>query len=154
MKSLALVLALLPTALVAQSATRPEPVLRGSGAFLALSVPDLGASVIWYGEKLGLAVVQRPPKQGPAAVAILEGGGLIVELIQYDGSAPRVPADPLLTQGFFKAGLIVDDLPRALETLRGRGVEVAFGPFPARDGQRANAILRDNAGNLIQVFGK
>ena len=35
-----------------------------------------------------------------------------------------------------------------------RGAEIAFGPFPARDGQRANLIVRDNAGNLIQFFGK
>jgi hypothetical protein len=28
-----------------------------------------------------------------------------------------------------------------------------FGPYPARPGQRANVIVRDNAGNLIQCFG-
>ena len=36
--------------------------------------------------------------------------------------------------------------------LRARGVEIAFGPFPARENQRANVLIRDNAGNLIQIF--
>jgi len=41
-----------------------------------------------------------------------------------------------------------------LEVLRARWVDIAMGPFPARGGQRANVIVRDNAGNLIQLFGK
>ena len=53
---------------------------------------------------------------------------------------------------FFKAGIIVDDLDATLARLRERGVPIASGPFPARDGQRANATIRDNAGNFIQLF--
>jgi hypothetical protein len=56
--------------------------------------------------------------------------------------------------GYFKAGIVVDDYDTTLEALRARGVEIAMGPFPARPGQRANVIVRDNAGNLIQFFGK
>jgi hypothetical protein len=29
-----------------------------------------------------------------------------------------------------------------------------MGPFPAHDGQRANVIIRDNAGNYLQLFAK
>jgi hypothetical protein len=28
-----------------------------------------------------------------------------------------------------------------------------LGPFPPRKDQRANALIQDNAGNLIQFFG-
>jgi hypothetical protein len=56
--------------------------------------------------------------------------------------------------GVFKAGVIVEDFDRVIAQLRTRGVEIAFGPFPARDKQRANAIVRDNAGNLIQFIAK
>ena len=56
--------------------------------------------------------------------------------------------------GLFKAGVVVDDFDKTLATLRSRGVEFAFGPFPARPNQRANVLIKDNAGNLIQIFGK
>jgi hypothetical protein len=59
-----------------------------------------------------------------------------------------------LVHGFFKAGIVVDDFDKTLSALKARGVEIAIGPFPARGDQRANVIVKDNAGNLIQIFGK
>jgi hypothetical protein len=56
--------------------------------------------------------------------------------------------------GLVKAGIIVDNFEDVLAAFRARRVEVAYGPFPARQKQRANVIVRDNAGNLIQVFGR
>lgn len=50
-------------------------------------------------------------------------------------------------------GVIVSDFEKTLSTLKERGADIAFGPFPARPGQRANVIVRDNAGNLIQGKG-
>ena len=89
---------------------------------------------------------------------MLEGGGLIVE-VHNPKAVPLRTAAPGLTHttlvhGIFKAGLIVDDYEQTLAALRARGVDIAMGPFPARDGQRANVIIRDNAGNLLQLFGK
>lgn len=135
-----------------------RPVFETRGAFVALSVADLDASTRWYAEKLGLTVVTRPPKQEKSAVAVLEGGGLIVELLQRDDASPLRQLAPsataaYLVHGMFKAGMIVDDLNATLTALRARGVEIAMGPFPASKEQRANAIIRDNAGNLIQFFG-
>jgi catechol 2,3-dioxygenase-like lactoylglutathione lyase family enzyme len=123
------------------------------GAFFALSVADLGTSARWYEEKLGLAIVMRVPLQNGIGVTVLEGGGLTVELVQNDQARPPA-GDPQLVHGYFKSGFVVKDLERTLAVLRERGVEVAFGPFPASDTQRANVILRDNAGNLIQLFGR
>lgn len=124
-----------------------SPVARG--AFLAFFVPDLEASVTWYQEKLGLEVVDRPAGSETAKVAILEGRGLIVELIQLKDAKPRAEG---YQQGIFKAGAIVDDYDTVLATLKEKKVEIAFGPFPARGKQRANVIIRDNSGNLIQFF--
>ena len=134
------------------------PSFTARGAFFALSVADLDASVKWYAEKLGLAVVRRVPRQDHSAVAVLEGGGLIVELIQRDDARPLAAAAPgvtapYLVHGLFKVGLIIDDFDKTLATLRQRGVDIAIGPFPARGDQRANVIIRDNGGNLIQIFG-
>ena len=47
---------------------------------------------------------------------------------------------------------VPEDPKKTLGKLAERGVPVAFGPFPAQGNQRANAIIRDNAGNLIQLF--
>jgi hypothetical protein len=62
--------------------------------------------------------------------------------------------EPVLTQGFVKAGVVVDDFDGTLAMLRSKGVSMAFGPFLARAGQRANVIVRDLEGNLIQFFGR
>ena len=130
-----------------------------SGTFFALSVPDLDASVAWYSAKLGLKTARTMSGPDGGRVAILEGSGLIVELVQLPKAQPLSQAAPSVRDrpylhGIFKAGLIVDDFDAVVAGLKARDVEIAFGPFPARDGQRANLIVRDNAGNLIQFFGK
>ena len=135
-----------------QSDSSRTPVLGDvRGAFMALSVPDLAASRRWYVEKLGLRPTLEIPPSNGGAVVVLEGRGLIVELVQLDSAVART-GSPERVHGYFKAGLVVDDLSAVLSELRRRGVDVAFGPYPARDGQRANAIIHDNAGNWIQLF--
>ena len=121
------------------------------GAFLALSVSDLESSVTWYRDKLGLEVVDRP-STGDVKVAILEGGGLIVELIQHHEAKARGGADAYLQHGIFKSGVVVDDFDGLVAMLREKKADIAYGPFPARGKQRANLIVRDNAGNMIQFF--
>ncbi len=138
---------------------RPEPAFVTQGAFIALSVPDVDASAKWYSEKLGLTIQKRIPRNNGVAAAILEGGGLIVEILQPDAAVPLNSLSPRPTStinvhGIFKAGMIVDDYEGALKRLRERGVQVAMGPFPANGDQRANVIIRDNSGNLIQLFAK
>ena len=162
MKTICLLLSLtLPAAARGQAAapSAEPPFQAATGAFFALSVADVRASVKWYSEKLGLKVVMEAPKQGKVAVTVLEGRGLIVELIQHDEALPLSKAAPAapdrqLVHGVFKAGVIVEDFDRTVAELRARGVEIAYGPFPARDRQRANVIVRDNSGTLIQFFGK
>ena len=136
----------------------PPPPIVTKGAFIGLSVKDVEASVAWYTEKLGLAVVARPAKIEKSTAVILEGGGLIVELMQHDDAVSLGTAAPAITRnylvhGVFKAGIIVDDFEATLAQLKARGVEIAIGPFPATKDQRANAIVRDNAGNFLQFFG-
>ncbi len=121
------------------------------GAFLALFVPDLESSVTWYRDKLGLKVVDRPAASETVNVAILEGRGLIVELIQHKDAKPK-PAD-VMHHGMFKGGVVVDDFEALVAMLKAAKVDIAYGPFPAREKQRANLLIRDNNGNLIQFFG-
>jgi catechol 2,3-dioxygenase-like lactoylglutathione lyase family enzyme len=138
--------------------TAAPPLATTRGAFIGISVANLDASVRWYTEKLGLAVVMRPPKIEKSTAVILEGGGLIVELMHHDDAVPLRTAAPSITRnylvhGIFKAGIIVDDFDKAIAELRARNVTIAIGPFPANADQPANAIIRDNEGNYIQLFG-
>jgi catechol 2,3-dioxygenase-like lactoylglutathione lyase family enzyme len=135
-----------------------EARFKATGAFFALSVADMQASAKWYSEKLGLKVVMEEPKRAGSAVTVLEGGGLIVELIQDDNALPLSQAAPASTRresvhGLFKGGALVEDFEQTVAMLRARAVEIAYGPFAARENQRANVIIRDNSGNLIQFFG-
>jgi catechol 2,3-dioxygenase-like lactoylglutathione lyase family enzyme len=134
---------------------KPEPPITAlDGALFALSVADLDASSRWYSEKLGLETALSVPPSGGVAVTVLEGGGLIVELVHHDNAvqAGCAATDPALCHGLFKVGVLVKDLDKTLQRLSARGVPVAYGPFPAQPNQRANAIIRDNAGNLIQLL--
>ena len=139
---------------------RVAPAFTASGStFFALSVADLAATSRWYQEKLGLRPLLQLPKRGADEGVVLGGAGLLVELIARAGSRPLRAVDAAITHdldvhGFFKVGFFVDDLDAALATLRARGVEIAFGPFPARAEQPANVGFRDREGNLIQVFGR
>ena len=122
------------------------------GAFFALSVADIESSSKWYEEKLGLAVDMRT-KSGKTSVMVLSGNGLTVELLRHD-EATDLGKDALLVHGILKAGLVVENLDKTLEELKARNVQIAYGPYPARNGAMANFIIKDNAGNLIQFFGK
>lgn len=146
-KSIAILTCIIAAQLAAQ------PAMTATGAFFALSVADVKASAQWYQEKLGLKITMQTPKADKTAVIVLEGGGLIVELVERDDAAPGA-ADPIMVHGIIKAGVILDDFDKTLATLNERHVPIAFGPYPAKGNQRANVIIKDNSGNLIQFFGK
>jgi len=141
------------------AATRTlPPAVTATGAFAALSVRDVAAGARWYSEKLDMRVVMSMPKQNGVAVTVLEGSGLIVELIQNDEARALSQAAPsvkerVLVHGPFKMGAVVADFDGTVALLKARGVEIAYGPYPARPDQRANVIVKDNEGNLIQFFG-
>jgi catechol 2,3-dioxygenase-like lactoylglutathione lyase family enzyme len=146
----------LPAVASAQSTGEP-PFSAVSGAFFAVSVPDLDASIRWYSERLGLKVMSRFPEQNQVAGALLAGGGLEVELLRHEQAVlPKDAAEmssKVRVLGIMKAGFRVDNFDRTVAALRVRGVEIVMGPYPARRDQRANVLIRDNTGNLIQIFG-
>jgi catechol 2,3-dioxygenase-like lactoylglutathione lyase family enzyme len=137
-------------------ATGDPPFTAVEGAFFALSVQDLDASARWYAEKFDLKAGAKS-SFGDASSVLLSGHGLEIELLSFRNSvAQRNPFDPNEKErprGIVKVGFRVRHLDATLAALRARGVDVMLGPFPPRRDQRANAVLRDNAGNLIQIFG-
>lgn len=133
--------------------------MTGASGFFALSVADLAGSERWYAEKFGMTTLMRIPKQNGIEVAVLGSGNFLVELVANDAARNLAPGDAaandrVLLRGPFKVGLIVDAFDAAVAALRSRGAEIAFGPFPASGSQKANVIVKDNSGNLIQVIGR
>ena len=155
MKTMCLALLLLALPSLAHPQTAP---IRATGSFFALTVDSLDAATRWYEEKLGLRVVLRVLRGAHPGVVVLEGDGLMVELLEEVGAPDpdrRPPGRGMgpRESGLFKAGFFVEDFDGTIATLRARGVRIAIGPFPARRDQRANAIFEDHAGNLVQVLG-
>ena len=102
-----------PAALQAQrqDTTSARPLFHTTGSAFAVSVSDLKASTAWYVEKLGLAVTMRVPRNEAtrAAVVVLQGGGLLVELVQHDDAVSVAPLRSgsqagTALHGFFKVG--------------------------------------------------
>lgn len=148
-------LMLLP-APTAQASTEPPPFAAVTAGYVALSVADLDASAEWYRTKLSLRVVKErsASPDGKATATILAGEGLIVELVHHVDATPHPAGAAHLVRGFFKAGIVVNDLDAALRELERRHVTIRFRPFADEAlGYRTFAIA-DNEGNIVQFFGK
>lgn len=155
----ALLLCLIAPGLAAAQASSSTPLLSTTGAFFALSVADIEASERWYRETLGLAVIMKMPRTDAtkSAATVLQGGGLTVELVKHDdavalGSVLPASRGALYLHGIFKVGVVVENYEAVLARIRARRVPIAIGPFPSRPDQPANFMIRDNAGNYIQIF--
>jgi catechol 2,3-dioxygenase-like lactoylglutathione lyase family enzyme len=129
------------------------------GAFFAISVADVATMSRWYQDKLGLRVLSsgEAPNQ-IAKFAILDGNGLLIELIQHTKASDRGAVAPSATDaymihGFFKAGMVVDHLDAIYAALKRQGVPIAHDLMPAKDVPMRSFAVRDPEGNLLQFFG-
>ena len=133
--------------------------ISASGSFFALSVADLDASAKWYSEVFDMKTTMHVPMQNGNEVTVLQGKGLTVELIHSDSAVSLSTIAPKSNgafgvYGLVKAGILVDDFAATLDALHAKHAAIAFGPFPERPDQKANVIIRDNAGNLIQIIAR
>ena len=127
-----------------------------SPVFLALSVPDLDASIAWYTEMLDLTAT-RLPEAPQAKVALLRGNGLFVELIEHAQAfdlQTRVPEGEkrYLVHGLFKAGFFVQDLDATVDRLERRGARFKGEAFNDPVARVRSILLLDNNDNVIQLF--
>jgi catechol 2,3-dioxygenase-like lactoylglutathione lyase family enzyme len=136
-----------------QPAATGVPAFTAQGAFVAIVVTDLDASVHWYESNLGLHFVKRGKSpRVPAETVVLGGHNLFVELIHHEGKAlPRVGNEASVPR-VLKAGLIVSqkDFDAVATYLEKRGIEA--GIFEDKEMGVRSFIFRDNDGNLIQFF--
>src|SRR5437879_6638791 len=136
-------------------ATDGRPSFTAQGAFVAIVVTDLDASVRWYQSNLGLHLMKRGKSpRVPAETVVLGGHNLFVELIHHEGKAlPRVDNEASVPR-VLKAGMIVSqkDFDAVATYLQKRGIDA--GIFEDKEMGVRSFIFRDNDGNLIQFFAQ
>ncbi len=121
----------------------------------AISVPNLEESIRWYEEKFGFSVIDRSAIPGiNVKVAHMQGVGFILELFEAEGAAAlpedrRYPNRDLLTHGHKHFSIGVKDARKAAEELKAMGVEIAM---VAEVDNTYGVFIRDNSGNLIEIF--
>jgi catechol 2,3-dioxygenase-like lactoylglutathione lyase family enzyme len=140
----------------AAQAQRPAtdiPTFTAKGAFFAIVVTDLDASVRWYESNLGLHLVKRGKSpRVPAETVVLGGHNLFVELIHHDSKPlPRLDNEAAVPR-LIKAGVIVGqkDFDAVAASLQKSGVEA--GIFEDKEMGMRSFLFKDNDGNLIQFF--
>jgi catechol 2,3-dioxygenase-like lactoylglutathione lyase family enzyme len=89
-------------------------------------------TVNFYTDVLGFTVKLRDRIEHsglgvPIDLVYLELGGTVVELISYEGAAVD-PAPQNEHLGYRMIALEVDDMAKTTEYLRGKGVEIVWGP--------------------------
>jgi methylmalonyl-CoA/ethylmalonyl-CoA epimerase len=121
---------------------------------VGISVPDLEASIRWYEEKLDFNLEKRQViEQIPAKIAFLKNKDFRIELFEVAGATRlpddrRIPDKDLKTHGTKHLSLGVNDVRKAVEILKSRGVDIAMESVVEG---KPMAFIRDNGGNLIEI---
>lgn len=155
-----LVCAFLWAASVVAQQPAQSPFPPPTGSYFAISVRDLNATAEWYKQKLGFREVkQSASRDGLARAIILEGDGVVVEIVHHKRAvSPRTLVkgykDAYQIYGVFKVGLIVQDADHTLQRLKANGVAIANGPFNDDALHLRSFLIRDNEGNIIQFFSR
>ena len=127
------------------------------GAFVALVVTNLDASMDWYKSNLDLTVVKRGKSPRVAAeTAVLGGHNMFIELIHYGGRPlpKREVNDSAPIAGPVKAGAILDraGFDSVMKQIQSHGIEARA--FEDKEMGCRSFIVRDADDNLIQFFAK
>jgi len=109
-------------------------------------------TVQFYTDVLGFKVRSRDRVERPGValdLVYLELGGTTVELITYEGATPA-PAPKGLHLGYNLIALEVEDMGKAIDFLKSKGVHVVWGPM-IREKQFARAEITDPNGYHIEL---
>ncbi len=109
---------------------------------------NLERSIQFYKEVFGFTLKERikPSSTGIEEIAFLTLGDTMLELLAIKNSAPP-PKGPQV--GFRMMAIEVDDMDRAIEYLKGKGVGVSWGPVTLGTSKRAE--IRDPDGLSIEL---
>lgn len=113
-----------------------------------LVTADPERAVRFYTEVLGFRVRERVAAPGGLQLTYLDLGGTTVELMCYSQSSPA-PAPAKEHLGYRMMALEVEDMDRAVDYLKGKGVDVVWGPIKRPTYARAEVC--DPDGNHIEL---
>lgn len=122
---------------------------------VGISVPDLQASIDWYGRMFGFEVETRVYIDLiPAHIAFLRLGDFRIELFQVEGAAAlppdrREPNLDVRTHGNKHLCYALQDVPATVAGLREKGADIVFEKVIQGTPM---AFIRDNAGNLVELM--
>lgn len=136
----------------------PEPTTHHVG----VTASDLDRTAEFYRDVLGLDELDRFSVSGPAfadAVDVddatgrfvhLDGGGVRIELVEYDPQGPDAGGDAINRPGVTHVAVAVDDLD-AFHADLDPGVETLSDPRTTESGTRI-LFVRDPEDNLVEVL--
>ena len=105
------------------------------------------ASVLGFRERDRMRITETP--FGPLDLVYLELGGTTVEVMCYPEAKSIPPRSAEQRLGWQCLALEVDDMDGALNMLKSKGVQAAWGPVKRPDYARAE--IRDPDGNPIEL---
>ncbi len=109
---------------------------------------DFYTGVLGFRERERMRIPQTP--QGPLDLVYLELGDTTLEVMCFPEAGSRIPERAAeLRQGWQCLALEVEDMDRALEMLKAKGIAPAWGPMKRPDYARAE--IRDPDGNPIEL---
>ena len=104
--------------------------------------------VLGFRERERMRIAQTP--SGPLDLVYLDLGGTTVEVMCYpEAKAPIPPRSAETRLGWQCLALEVEDMDGALEMLKAKGIEPAWGPLKRSDYARAE--IRDPDDNPIEL---
>jgi glyoxylase I family protein len=115
---------------------------------IELVTADPACAERFYTEVLGFKVRERVTVPGGLHLVYMDLGGTTIELMTYESVEPkaRESGEHL---GYRMMALEVEDMQRALEYLKGKGIEPVWGPIARPAYGRAE--IRDPDGNHIEL---
>ncbi len=110
---------------------------------------NLDRTIDFYVGVLGFQVKQRQKIGRPPLdeIAYLTLADTMVELMSFSGASPASSTPAQI--GYRMIALEVDDMDKAVEYLKGKGVEIARGPMATGSSKRAE--IRDPDGLPIEL---
>ncbi len=124
---------------------------------VGISVPDLDASIAWYGEMLGFELVRKmyKPEDPEMNFALITNGAFNIELFEVveDREMPEYRFDPtadLYVNGVKHLAFEVDDAEAATAELVAKGVTVLLGPVVTE--RTTYVFFADNSGIPFELI--
>lgn len=125
---------------------------------IGLSVEDLDAQVEWYGQTLGMRMVDafRVEQLNIRGAFMISEDGLVLELLERTGSSAGMqadsPAEALMTRGYGHICLRVSNVDAAHAKLLAAGGRERLAPQPSPEAGVNMSFIADPEGNLIELI--